>query len=113
MQPAFPSDAANTGQEMSAPNRPKARSDVQIDNERVIVTRWSFSPGAETGWHRHAYDYVVVPLADGKLALESAQGTHESRLRCGESYFRQAGVEHNVINANDCDYAFVEIEFKD
>ena len=30
-----------------------ATPNVQIDNERVIVTEWTFEPGAETGWHRH------------------------------------------------------------
>ena len=38
-------------------NRPKAQAIVQIDNERVIITQWVFSPGAETGWHKHGYDY--------------------------------------------------------
>jgi hypothetical protein len=27
-------------------------------------------------------------------------------------YFRNAGVEHDVINANACEFAFVEIELK-
>lgn len=38
----------------------KAEAQVQIDDGRVRVTKWSFVPGAETGWHRHEYDYVVV-----------------------------------------------------
>ena len=46
-----------------------ARATVQVDNERVKVTEWRFAPGAETGWHRHAYDYVVVPMTTGKLKL--------------------------------------------
>ena len=42
--------------------RPQAIPTVQIDNGRVIVTEWHFPPGAETGWHTHAHDYVVVPM---------------------------------------------------
>lgn len=30
-----------------------------IDNDRVVVTEWRFAPGAQTGWHVHALDYVV------------------------------------------------------
>ena len=45
--------------------RPPATPTVQIDNERVRVTEWRFAPGEATGWHRHAHDYVVVPLATG------------------------------------------------
>ncbi len=39
---------------------------VFIDNERTRVTEWRFAPGAATGWHRHEYDYVVIPLMDGR-----------------------------------------------
>lgn len=92
--------------------KPKARPTVQIDNERVVVTEWRFAPGAETGWHRHGHDYVVVPLMEGQLLLETADGSHVSTLRAGQSYSRPAGVEHNVVNAGASEFAFVEIELK-
>ena len=92
--------------------RPIAEPHKQIDNERVIVTEWRFAPGAETGWHRHEYDYVVVPLTTGTLMLESAEGSRTADLKLGQSYARPAGVEHNVINANAFDLAFIEIELK-
>ena len=89
-----------------------ARAIVQIDNPRVVVTEWRFAPGAETGWHRHEYDYVVVPLMDGKLLLKDKAGESVSALAAGKSYFREAGVEHNVINASAGEFAFVEIQMK-
>jgi beta-alanine degradation protein BauB len=89
-----------------------AEAICRVENERVIVTEFRFGPGANTGWHRHAHDYVVVPLLDGKLRLESAGGTTHAEMKKGVAYFRSAGVEHDVINANDSDYAFVEIELK-
>jgi quercetin dioxygenase-like cupin family protein len=85
---------------------------VQIDNDRVRVTEWRFAPGAETGWHRHAYDYVVCPVTDGTLLLETADGNVDAELRLGQPYFRQVGVEHNVINAGDSELVFVEVEIK-
>lgn len=94
-------------------NRAQAIPTVQIDNERVKVTEWRFPPDSETGWHRHEFDYVVVPEADGTLTLETAGGNNsKSALVAHRSYFRQAGVEHNVINAGDTEFAFVEIEIK-
>jgi quercetin dioxygenase-like cupin family protein len=83
-----------------------------IDNERTRVTEWRFAPGASTGFHRHGYDYVVVPLLDGVLRI--VEGGQEKRveLKKGVPYFRQTGVEHDVINANDYEYAFIEIEMK-
>jgi quercetin dioxygenase-like cupin family protein len=46
--------------------RPQAVPTVQINDDRVIVTEWRFAPGAETGWHRHGHDYVVVPMTNGE-----------------------------------------------
>lgn len=86
---------------------------VQIDNDRVRVTEWRFAPGAETGFHVHEMDYVVVPSDDGRLKLVSPQGEESyADLKRGVSYFRKAGVHHNVINANDGEFAFAEIELK-
>jgi quercetin dioxygenase-like cupin family protein len=85
---------------------------VHIENDRVIVTEWRFAKGANTGWHRHEHDYVVVPLMDGKVKLETKDGTSFAEMKKGVPYFRKVGVEHDVINANDGDYAFIEIELK-
>ena len=90
----------------------KATPVVQIDNERVIVTEWTFAPGADTGQHVHAYDYVVVPMTTGTLRLEEPTGTRDAPLRAGVSYTRPAGVSHNVINVNAFEFRFLEIELK-
>ena len=92
---------------------PQAVPTVQVDNERVRVTEWRFAPGAETGEHIHQMDYVVVPSSSGRLELVSPQGENSfADLKLGVSYFRKAGVHHNVINANEFEFAFVEIELK-
>jgi len=91
----------------------RAQPTVQIDNERVRVTEWRFAPGAATGWHRHELDYVVVPMTTGQLRLVDGAGeSHLAELTAGRSYFREAGVEHDVINANDHEFVFVEVETK-
>jgi quercetin dioxygenase-like cupin family protein len=89
-----------------------AKSTVFIDNERVTVTEWRFPPGASTGWHRHGHDYVIVPLMDGRLKLLTAEGENFGEMKAGVPYFRKEGVEHDVINANATEYAFIEIELK-
>jgi quercetin dioxygenase-like cupin family protein len=90
-----------------------AVSTVQVDNERVRVTEWRFAPGAETGEHLHELDYVVVPLLDGVLRIDTGDGSPtDHELRGGSSYARPSGARHNVINANDFEFAFVEIELK-
>ena len=93
--------------------REKAIPTIQIEDNKLKVTRWDFSPGAETGWHRHEMDYVVVPLTDGVLTAEMQDGSVvENKLTVGASYARPVGVEHNIINKNNGPYSFIEIELK-
>ena len=90
-----------------------AESIVQHDNNRTRVTLWKFVPGAATGWHRHEMDYVIVPLTSGKLKMLELEGKENVvHLASGISYFRKAGVEHDVVNVNDYEFAFLEVEFK-
>jgi len=92
--------------------RPQATSKRLQETDRVIVTEWRLTPGAETGWHRHGYDYVVVCLTAGKLLAETSAGPVETELAFGQSYARPVGVEHNIVNPNSDDFVFIEIELK-
>jgi len=85
---------------------------VTIENDRVRVTEWRFKQrGDNTGWHRHAYDYVVIPLIDGFLEIDLGHGESvKAKMQNGVPYFREIGVEPDVINGNDFECAFVEVE---
>jgi quercetin dioxygenase-like cupin family protein len=89
-----------------------AKATVLIENDKVIVTEWRMEPGSNTGWHRHGHDYVVLPLMDGKVKIETKDGTNFADNRQGVPYFRNEGVEHDVINTEQREYAFIEIELK-
>ncbi len=92
-----------------------AKPTILIENARTRVTEWRFPErGDNTGWHRHAHDYIVVPLFDGTLEIETADGVRSSAaMTNGVPYFRASGVEHDVINGNEFECAFIEIEFLD
>ncbi len=90
----------------------RAKSTIFIDNDRVRVLEWRFAPGAEVGHHVHGLDYVVVPIMDGNLRAVTSKGESVNQLKVGQPYFRNAGVEHNVINANEGEFAFIEVEIK-
>ena len=84
-----------------------------IDNERVRVTEWRFRPGEATGWHRHEFDYVVVPVTTGQLHLKEPDGERTIDIVTGTPYFRGEGDEHDVINPSDTDdVIFIEVEMK-
>lgn len=92
--------------------RPLAVATRQVENERFIVTEFRFPPGSHTGWHRHGHDYVVVPLTTGTLTIDLGESVTEAQLTAGQAYSRNAGVEHDVINANETEFVFIEIEAK-
>jgi hypothetical protein len=85
---------------------------IFIDNNRTRVTEWHFKErGDNTGWHKHDYDYVVVPLFSGFLEIDDGTETRtRAEMKFGVPYYRKRGVEHDVINGNDFDCSFVEIE---
>jgi mannose-6-phosphate isomerase-like protein (cupin superfamily) len=85
-------------------------TDRQIDNARARVTRHRLAPGAHTGFHRHEYDYVVVPISGGRMRVVEGRQEVFADLSPGVSYFRPAGVEHDVFNDMDRELVFVEVE---
>ncbi len=90
-----------------------AKATKLIDNDRVTVWEWSFpKPGDNTGWHRHAHDYVIVPTASGRLKIVTSEATTIEEGKSGAPYFCEKGGEHDVLNASDGAYAFIEIELK-
>ena len=93
--------------------REPAIAKLQIDNERVRVTEYRFAPNAETTFHRHEFDYVVVPTTTGDLLLKEPDGDRVVRIETGVPYFRNEGVEHDVINpSKENEIIFVEVEIK-
>ena len=95
-------------------SKEKATPTVQIDDNHLRVTEWRFAPGAATGFHRHEHDYVVVPVRDGELKIIGPKGeVSYAQLQLGKFRFRNAGVEHDVINNGPGEMVFIEIELKD
>ncbi|MCU0911855.1 MAG: cupin domain-containing protein [Rhodobacteraceae bacterium] len=94
--------------------RPAAVATRLVDDARVRVTRFDFAPGAETGWHVHGLDYVITAVTDCPMLLEEpGGGTRAVTVPAGAAYRRNAGVEHNVVNAGPGPMSFVEVELKE
>ena len=91
-----------------------AQSTIQIENNNEIVTRWDFPPKSHTTWHRHSFDFIVIPITNGTLRIENLQSEPDTfrNLVAGQSYNGKAGLEHNVINDSDDFISFVEVEIK-
>jgi len=90
-----------------------AESEVQIDTTEVRVTQWRLAPGSATGHHVHELDYVIVPVTSGEMTIVAPNGGRsKAQLGAGKSYFRKAGVEHDVLNETASEIVFLEIELK-
>ena len=90
-----------------------AKSDTQIDNDEVRVTEWRLEPGSATGHHRHEMDYVIVPVTNSDMTIVAPDGSRSiAKLQIGKSYFRKAGVQHDVLNETASEIVFLEVELK-
>ena len=90
-----------------------ANSEVQFDTAEVRVTEWRLAPGSATGHHIHAMDYVIVPVTSGEMTIVAPGGERsKAQIAAGKSYFRKAGVEHDVLNETGSEIVFLEIELK-
>ncbi len=94
------------------PKRAQATSKMIEDNERVTIKEWRFAAGAQTGWHSHDRDYVIVYRTRARHLVETLEGGITVDMAEGHSYFRKRGVEHNVVNASDHEVVLMEIELK-
>jgi beta-alanine degradation protein BauB len=90
-----------------------AKSEVQVDTPEVRVTEWRLPPGSATGHHIHELDYVIVPVTAGQMTIVAPSGERSyAQLGVGKSYFRKAGVEHDVLNETAAEIVFLEVELK-
>ena len=90
-----------------------AKSDVQVDTAEVRVTEWRLPPGSATGHHTHGMDYVIVPVTSGEMTVVAPTGERtKAQLATGKSYFRKAGVRHDVLNETATEIVFLEVELK-
>ena len=90
-----------------------AKADIQIDTSEVRVTEWRLAPGSATGHHTHGMDYVIVPVTSGEMTIVAPTGERtKAQLAAGRSYFRKAGVQHDVLNETAAEIVFLEVELK-
>ena len=81
-----------------------ATSDVQVDTPEVRVTEWRLAPGSATGHHIHEMGEMTIVAPGGERS--------KAQLSVGKSYFRKAGVEHDVLNETTREIVFLEVELK-
>jgi mannose-6-phosphate isomerase-like protein (cupin superfamily) len=51
-------------------------------------------------------------MTSGTLRLVEPTGSRDVQLTAGEAYARSAGVAHDVVNVNEFEFHFIEVELK-
>ncbi len=100
-----PKDASN--------DAPRADFEILYEDGETRITRWRFDPGAQTGWHHHAVDYVTIQESGGELRLERDDGsvTHVE-YEPGRTVRYAAPIRHNATNVSGEEVRVTEIEYK-
>jgi hypothetical protein len=87
---------------------------VMFENDCVRVWDFVVAPGKSKGWHRHELPYLIIPLTEGDIELESALTGEIARPRgsVGAPIWRDAGEVHDLRNVGAASYRNVLIELK-
>ncbi len=87
---------------------------VTYENAQVRVWDFVVEPGKNKGWHRHDLPYVIIPMTDGDIELESALTGEIERPKgkIGEPIWRDAGEVHDLRNVGNASYRNILVEIK-
>jgi quercetin dioxygenase-like cupin family protein len=102
-------------QEQSSKDNPSDQIGNTILFENHLVRIWALAvePGKTKGWHRHGLPYVIVPMTDGKIEIESSDGRSvRIQDKAGEPIWRDAGEVHDLRNLGETVYRNVLVEIK-
>ena len=87
---------------------------IMFENDKVRVWDFVVEPGEGKGWHRHELPYVIVPMTDGDIEIESALTGEivSPPTVAGEPIWKDAGEVHDLRNVGTKSYRNIIIEIK-
>jgi len=84
------------------------------ENDKVRVWFVDLDPGGRQPWHRHYLPYLIVPLTDGSVKIQFADGTvRTGDDKVGEVRFREPGEVHELYNTGNAHFSCLLVEIKD
>ena len=80
---------------------------IFVDGALGSQTAYMFRP------YPHSAGQCGVPVTAGEMTIVAPNGERsKAQLSAGKSYFRKAGVEHDVLNETTSEIVFLEVELK-
>ena len=87
---------------------------VMFENDQVRVWDFVVEAGRSKGWHRHELPYVIIPMTEGEIEIESALTGQIEKPKSviGSPIWREAGEVHDLRNVGKAAYRNIIIELK-
>ena len=87
---------------------------VMYENDQVRVWDFVVEPGKSKGWHRHELPYVIIPMTEGEIEIESALTGQIEKPKSivGSPIWRDAGEVHDLRNIGRSTYRNIIVELK-
>ena len=87
---------------------------VIFENDKIRVWIVSLDAGGRQPWHQHFLPYLIVPLTDGEVKIQFADGTvRGGKDTVGEVRWREPGEVHELYNLSKGRFENLVIEIKD
>jgi len=84
------------------------------ENEKVRVWTVNLDVGGRQPWHRHDLPYLIVPLTDGSVKIQFADGgVRSGDDKVGDVRWREPGEVHELYNTGNAPLACLLVEIKD
>jgi beta-alanine degradation protein BauB len=84
---------------------------VVFENAHVRVWDFVVEPNTSKGWHRHELPYVIIPMTDGEVEIESAI-TGKVERPPAKPIWKDPGEIHNLKNVGTSVCRNILIEIK-
>lgn len=83
-----------------------------LDSADAAVRRVELAPGAREVIHTHPYDFVVVPVTNGRMELQLAGKTETKDYAPGDAFFITRNTPHAVANVGKERFALLGVTIK-
>jgi quercetin dioxygenase-like cupin family protein len=97
-------------------NYPNIEGELLLENEHVVVQRFTIEPGQWEGIHRHPPNQLYIQITDGDWIYQSGGTTEKFSMASGEISWNESGTElseqHQSRNAGSQPISYLWIAIK-
>jgi quercetin dioxygenase-like cupin family protein len=114
--------AASADQQSDAPinvchmTYPNIAGELLLENDQVVVQRFTIEPGQWEGIHRHPPHQLYIQLTDGKWTYRSDGNSQDFSMAAGDVSWNEGattlGAQHESRNAGEKPISYIWVGVK-